>query len=142
MPSTQSDFHQFRYRPLVPTWISWPGLVALVLAASLTASDTDDGFYLCVFRRCTGGYCPGCGATRSIGHLVRANPAAAWNSHPWVVLGATQLAAATLLWLVCGPKLIDKIRNNVVPLAVFNALLIVAIWGVRLSQGAIPAPWD
>lgn len=65
------------------------GLAAAVVAAiGSTAADLPT---LCVFRRCTGGYCPGCGGTRAAASLAKGDLAGAWMQHPWVVLLAVQL---------------------------------------------------
>ncbi|MEM1333692.1 MAG: DUF2752 domain-containing protein [Actinomycetota bacterium] len=68
-----------------------------VAAAAARAVGDDDGVVLCPIRRITGGWCPGCGASRAASHVVRGEFAEAWTDHPWVVLATMQLAAALAL---------------------------------------------
>jgi len=125
------------------TWfVSSPARVALLAAAAVLVIDaggTDDGPGLCVFRRCTGGYCPGCGMTRSARHLTRGHVGAAWQDHPWLVLATLQVAVAAVVvgvarWV--GSKL-DWSRI-LVPVSIVNVALLVGIWLVRLVDGSIP----
>lgn len=114
------------------------GGAAVVVAAAVTADD--DGIVLCPFRRCTGGHCPGCGATRSLGRLVRGDLAGAWHRHPFVVLLAVQLTVAGgLAW-----RGVDGDRRAGPRLRWFawaNLALLFAIWAVRLAVGDVPRPF-
>ena len=126
-------------------FVSSPVRVALSAVAiffALDAVGTDDGPGLCIFRRCTGGYCPGCGMTRSARHVSRAEFAAAWQDHPWLILGAAQLVVAAAILVVARRvgRTIDR-RVLLGPIAVVNIALIVGIWVVRLVDGSIPRPF-
>ena len=132
---------RFKSQLVDSPWLAGGGLGAVVVVGSLTASETDDGFYLCLFRRCSGGYCPGCGITRSIGRLLRADPAGAWHHHPWVILALAQVMVAAVAWTVAREQTRRMSDHWIVRLAVFNAALLLAIWAARLGQGSIPRPF-
>lgn len=114
------------------------GVTALVLAA---VASGDDGPVLCPFRRCTGGYCPGCGATRAAGALARGDAAASWSHHPVVVLVAAQLIALVGVWSLAGDTIRERVRRSVDRIAMANAAALLAIWALRLATGAIPGPF-
>jgi hypothetical protein len=117
------------------------GVVLLAVAGVLVidAGGTDDGPGVCLFRRCTGGYCPGCGVTRSARHLTRGELAAAWQDHPFVLLAAAQATVAGAMWAVL--RLVDRtIRwgRAMAVVGVINLVLLIGIWVVRLVDGSIP----
>lgn len=126
----------------VPWLIASPVRIVLLAVAAVLAIDaggTDDGPGLCVFRRCTGGYCPGCGLTRSARHLTRGQVGAAWQDHPWLVLAAAQaVVLATIVGMIrwFGAR-VDSNRLLAV-VGVVNVVLITGIWVVRLVDGSIP----
>ncbi|WP_420452588.1 DUF2752 domain-containing protein [Ilumatobacter sp.] len=119
------------------------GAAALVGAVVVVdATGTDDGPGLCVFRRCTGGYCPGCGVTRSARHLVHGEWAAAWSDHPWVLLVVAQAAVAAI---VLGASRSARVRvagvgvdRVVLTVGLANVALAWSIWIARLAAGSIP----
>jgi hypothetical protein len=140
-----------RHRPTVsaqpvPTGMRWfvasPRRIALLIVVAVLAVDaggTDDGPGVCVFRRCTGGYCPGCGMTRAARHLTRGQVGAAWQDHPFMVLAAAQaiVAAAAygaLRWIGTAVNW----NRAIVVLGIFNVVLITGIWIARLVDGSIP----
>lgn len=109
------------------------------LCLSLAATfDGDTGPELCAFRRCTGGYCPGCGGSRAAYALIRGDLAGSWAAHPWIPLLFAQAMIAIGLFIRGGRH---RLRQLVLPLLVFNLVLGVTIWIVRLSTGAIPIPF-
>ena len=116
-------------------------IVVLAVAAVLLADagGTDDGPGVCVFRRCTGGYCPGCGLTRSARHLTRGQVGAAWHDHPFLVLAAAQAAVAAVVYGLAR-RIGARIGWNrvLVVVGIVNLLLITGIWIVRLVNGSIP----
>lgn len=115
---------------------------ALAVGALVIGADADDGVVLCPFRRCTGGYCPGCGATRAANRLVRGDVGAGWEHHPWVLLAAVQVAVFGAVLAVTAPAARRvRTRRAALPLLVANTVLLVAIWLVRRSTGAIPIGW-
>ena len=116
--------------------------VAVGLVVVIDAGGTDDGPGLCVYRRCTGGYCPGCGLSRSARHLVRGEVGAAWHDHPWMVLVAVQAAIAAVVAgaLRSAGRAIDW-QRTVVVIAACNVALAFGIWAIRLADGSIPSPF-
>jgi len=115
------------------------GLLLVGAVLAINAGGTDDGPGWCVFRRCTGGYCPGCGMTRSARHLTRGQFGAAWHDHPWMVLATIQLALGGAIYGIArwiGARV--AWRRAILPLAVINASLLIGIWVVRLVDGSIP----
>lgn len=145
-----------RHRPLAespppasPSQISslldserWPGLAIGGMAAAFTvaalSSDggSDDSTVLCPFRRCTGAYCPGCGGTRAIGHLLRGDIVGSWHQHPYVIL----LAAQALVF--GGISITDRGRQRLrrvwFPLVLVNVAVMFVTWAFRLAIGDIP----
>lgn len=112
-------------------------LAAASVAAVALAGD-EDGPVLCPWRRCTGAYCPGCGATRAAHHLLRGDVAASWATHPMVIVVAVQLAVIGPL-SATGRTLASRLTGPpVTGLLVGNAVLLLAVWTVRLVTGAIP----
>lgn len=118
------------------------GVAGVAAAALVLTATDDDGVVLCPIRRCTGGYCPGCGSTRAARHLVGGNVGHAWAHSPWVVLVAAQaiVVGIVLAWTDADVRR-ARARRIGLALAVPNAVLGVSIWVVRLVDGSIPAPW-
>lgn len=111
-----------------------------VIAAAIVATAGDNGgIVICPFRRCTGGYCPGCGVSRAANRLVRGDVAGSWTQHPWVVLAALQLVVLGGVGLLVEP---GRRRRLAVALLLANVLLMLGIWVMRLSTGAIPVSWS
>lgn len=123
-----------RKNPLV----SLPLVFGAVSASIATTFDGDTVPELCVVRRCTGGYCPGCGGTRAVLALVKGDVAGSWAAHPWVPLLVFQLIVA-LAMVATGH--LARLRRWVLPILVTNLVLVLTIWIVRLSTGAIPVPF-
>ncbi len=122
------------------------GLGTLALAALVVSADGEEGIVVCPFRRCTGGYCPGCGGTRAVRHLLGGNLRAAWTDHPWVVLALVQAAAvAAVVGLgrrqPGGPVRLDRARGIGMRLVMPNVVILVAVWMLRLMDGSIPRFW-
>ncbi|MEL7156110.1 MAG: DUF2752 domain-containing protein [Actinomycetota bacterium] len=113
------------------------GAAAFVTAA--VTSSSDDGVVICPFRRCTGGYCPGCGLTRSSGQLIRGDLVGSWQRHPFIIIGLVQLVALVGLWRTA-PRLWSAVRGRANGLVLANVALLVAIWAARLASGAVPLP--
>ncbi len=112
--------------------------VATALASAAATSDTESGVTICIFRRCTGGYCPGCGGSRSVMALLRGDLAHAWTLHPWVPLLVAQLIVCVVVMLWVG---IEPLRKFVVPVLVANLALGLTIWTIRLTTDVIPIPF-
>lgn len=120
-----------------------PLTAGMVMAGTLVLSaDADDGVVLCPFRRCTGGYCPGCGATRAANRFVRGDVGASWSHHPGVVLAVVQIAVlAAVVALSAPPARRARTRRAAVPLLVANSVVMIGVWLARLSTGEIPTGW-
>ena len=128
-----------------PTWLSSPRLVAgmLVLAAlglRVWTPHDDPAATVCLFRRCTGTACPGCGLTRAMAHLVRGDIATAWAYHPLAILVAAEAVVATSLWWLTtsGRIRFDWLRIGTAWLAVHIPLLVV-VWLTRWATGTLPS---
>jgi hypothetical protein len=114
--------------------------VAAATAAALAAAD-DSGPVLCLFRRCTGGYCPGCGLTRSAGRLVRGDLAGSWHQHPFLAIAMAQLVVLAAVLAARYEAGLQAIRRRALPLLAVNGAVLLGVWILRLSTGAIPAPF-
>jgi hypothetical protein len=116
-------------------------LLALAALALRVWTPSDDGATtVCLFRRCTGTSCPGCGLTRGLAHLVRGDVAAAWHNHPVAVLIAAEAVVATaLLWLTSRGRVgFDWLRVGPVWLGAHIPLLL-SVWAIRIATGTLPA---
>lgn len=115
---------------------------AVALGVVVASAGSDDGIVLCPFRRCTGGYCPGCGATRSANRLAHGDLAGSWTLHPWIVVVAVQVVMVGAVAALIAPTTrLDRLRRSTVPLLVANSVLLIGIWVVRLAGGSIPSGW-
>ena len=112
------------------------GATCLSLAATL---DGDTGPELCVFRKCTGGYCPGCGGSRAFVRLAKGDLAGSWAAHPWVPLLMLQLIVAIAM-VSAGRR--QQLRSWLLPFLAGNMVLGLTIWVIRLSMGSIPIPFS
>jgi len=111
-----------------------------VLVVSSMFGD-GDGPVLCPFRRCTGGYCPGCGGIRAVAAMLKGDLAASWTLHPWVLVIAAQVA---VLGAVAATRVVDireRLRRFAVPILLANMTFGVVVWIVRISAGSIPVPF-
>lgn len=125
-----------------------PGRAAVVAVAAGLVAVGDRGPVLCPFRRCTGGYCPGCGLTRAAGRLARGDVAGAWHHHPFLVVAAVEAVVLAGAWAAWRWR---RSRRPAPPgrrpnvgsgsLALANLALLVAIWVARLALGSIPVPF-
>jgi hypothetical protein len=120
----------------------WVAGAAAFAVLGLTSSEDDAGIVFCPFRRCTGGYCPGCGMTRSGGALLRGDVAASWRQHPFLVLAITQLAIVGVLLTAGGDRAAQHVQRWQRDLLLANVAVVVAIWAVRLATGSIPLPFS
>jgi hypothetical protein len=122
-------------------------------------SSGDDSPVLCLFRRCTGGYCPLCGMTRALARALEGDVAGSWHQHPYLLLALAQATVIAGAW-VCfeigatpapfdraGPDpgrnpALELLRRRLGPLALANGVLLLVIWALRLATGTIPAPFS
>lgn len=137
-----SDERRRSARSRLGRFVSSPWRIVLLAVAAVLAVDaggTDDGAGVCVFRRCTGGYCPGCGLTRSARHLTRGEFGAAWQDHPFMVILALQAAAGAFVYAVFADLRVRmRSLRSLAVFAVVNGVVLLAIWVVRLVDGSIP----
>jgi hypothetical protein len=122
-----------------------PRIVAAMLAIAALGlriwTPTDDqATTVCLFRRCTGTSCPGCGLTRGMAHVVRGDFAAAWHNHPLAILIAIEaVVAAALFWFTSRGRIrFDWMRLGTLWLAAHIPLLI-GVWAIRIVTGTLPA---
>lgn len=114
-------------------------LVAVVAVLAVDAGGTDDGAGVCIFRRASGAYCPGCGLTRSARHLSRGQVGSAWQDHPWLVLFAAQALLAGVIYAVFTQVRVHlRSGRNIAIIASANGVLLLAVWIIRLIDGSIP----
>ncbi len=98
----------------------------------------EDGPALCPYRRCTGGYCPGCGATRAASRLTRGDVGAAFAANPVAALIGLQCALA-MGWIMLQPDTaLGWLRPRLSTIATTNALLMLVVWPIRMATGQIP----
>ena len=127
------------------TWLGATALSAIGLALALSSGEVleDEGFVLCPFRRCTGGYCPGCGATRAAGALVRGDVAGSIRLNPLVVVWFAQLVVVAG-WFAAGPRggRVARLRHRWacwgMRLLLANTVAAVVVWIARMGTGSIP----
>ncbi len=127
------------------TWLGAAVLssIGLVLAGSTGEVPADEGFVLCPFRRCTGGYCPGCGATRATGALFRGDVVGSIRLHPLIVVWFAQIAIMAG-WLALGPRAgrVTRLRQGWARwgtgLLLANTVAAVVVWIARVGTGSIP----
>jgi len=113
------------------------------LVAVALVSSSDDGPVLCPYRRCTGGYCPGCGLTRAAGQLIRGDVAGSWSHHPFLLIALAQtVAGAALTAATPASRRSSRLRVAMLPVAAANAVVLLVIWTARLATGAIPLPFS
>ena len=120
----------------------WLTGAAAFAALGLASSQNDDGLVLCPFRRCTGGYCPGCGMTRATGALLRGDIVASWQQHPFLLLAVVQFTAIGAWSVAAGDRAASFRRQWQTQLLVANAAALGVIWAIRLVTGSIPVPFS
>lgn len=75
--------------------------VAIIAATIWVVADPNphDGPVICLFRRTTGFWCPGCGLTRATHYLLRGDFVTAFSYHLLVIPVLALLALAWVSWL-------------------------------------------
>ena len=117
------------------------GLVALFFALTFWNPATAGGPDLCLFHRATGLACPACGLTRAAAAFARGDLGESMRWHPLLPLLA---AEAALLWVAWGfalrePSRLAALQRLAPRLAIGSGLLLLLVWVVRLTIGALPA---
>jgi hypothetical protein len=118
----------------------WWAVVPVIGAGVLAVwNPADGGPTVCLFARCTGMACPGCGATRAVAALVRADWSTAWSYHPLGGLLAVQAAVAWVWWMGvrAGRWRPPSPRLLTVTLGL-TAGVLMAVWGLRWAAGTLP----
>ncbi len=128
------------YRSLNPGRVRFAA-AGLGIFAVLAALSNDDGPVLCPLRRCSGGYCPGCGLTRSGGRLLRGDVAGSWQQHPYLILAIAQLAVVGALWQFGSASLRRRLGSFGRQALAANLAVMALIWVVRMANGSIPVPF-
>lgn len=121
----------------MPTLLAGGGATTLLLFAL----STEDGPVLCPFRRCTGGYCPGCGLTRSGGRLLRGDLSGSWQQHPYLIFGLLQAVVAAVAWQFGSSRVRSWLQSRAVTLLVLNLTAMTVVWIARMVNGSIPVPF-
>jgi len=113
-----------------------------VVAVGAQLGGTDDGVSVCTVRHLSGGWCPGCGATRAARHLLHGQVGAAWRDHPWVLLAAAQVLVigAMLAVVIARRERIVVRRRWITAVGLANVAALAVTWVVRVASGAIPSP--
>lgn len=127
--------------PISMASVKWAAAAGIALFGVFSLLSTDDGPVLCPYRRCTDGYCPGCGLTRAGGHLLRGQLGASWAQHPYIVFLAAQLPIVGLTWIAGSAKVKARLFGAKGKILAVNAVLLLGIWVFRLASGEIPLPF-
>lgn len=117
-------------------------LAGVCIAGAFSPIGVDDGPVLCPYRFVTGGWCPGCGGTRAVRAMLRADLGHAISLNPWAALVFVQVAlfvSAIAAAPVAASRLWRRHRNAV--LAV-NAAIAILAWFARMGFGVIPTPFS
>lgn len=115
-------------------WSPFLWLLGIAGATALIAWSPLHGD--CGFKLVTGAPCPGCGMTRAAGALAAGDPGEAWRWHPLVfplAAGYAALLAAALHEGLTGrPTFRRPADRHGVRVAVAGAVLLAAVWAVRV----------
>ena len=117
------------------------GLIGVCAAAALTELSADEGQVFCPYRLATGGWCPGCGGTRALKHLVRGDVGQSLAMNPWTTVLFVQALAISVGLLAKPSTTVSWLRRYSARIALFNLVAGLSFWIVRLSVGAIPLPF-
>lgn len=117
------------------------GLAILTVFGVLSALSTDDGPVLCPLRRCSGGYCPACGLTRSGGRLLRGDLAGSWTQHPYLLIAVGQVGAVSAVWSSGSQTARRWLGVLMKPMLLANVGIMATVWIVRMADGSIPVPF-
>lgn len=102
-------------------------------AVYVAAIDPSDGgtFIPCPFRTITGLWCPGCGLTRAVHHLLRGHVVTAMHFNLFVIPIVLAIAASWLSWLTASaglrptwsPRLSSRASTALIGVAVAFAVI-------------------
>ena len=135
VPSLSSQLDQAkRYGPAI-------GLACGCAAAAVLHIGDEDGTVLCPFRLATGGWCPGCGATRAFRAMTHLDVSRAFTLNPWAILVLAQALVFTS-WLATAPESFRAwwYRFDMRVLS-FNVTIALSFWVIRMALDQIPIPF-
>ncbi|MGQ0848247.1 MAG: DUF2752 domain-containing protein [Actinomycetota bacterium] len=111
----------------------------VVLALATMISPTDDGATVCPFALLTGTACPGCGMTRAIAWIIRADLGRGVAYHPLAPLFIVGALTAAIWWgghrLKGWHRPDPRLVNNVL---IGVGVLLIVVWVIRLMTGTLP----
>ncbi len=111
------------------------GLLGCVgLAAVWKPSDTES--VICVFRRVTGHWCPGCGLTRGVLAMLRGNVTTSFAYHPLAIVFLVQFVAYAA-WRISGRQVSTDNRRTIL---IANTVALLLVFGYRSTLGSFPDP--
>lgn len=117
------------------------GFIGVCAAAAFTELSAEEGQVLCPYRLLTGGWCPGCGCTRALKALVRGEVRDSLAMNPWTLVIFVQALVVSVALLVTPERTVAWVRQHRVAVGVFNIVVGVTVWAVRIGLGVIPLPF-
>jgi hypothetical protein len=108
------------------------GITLLALLFLRLFNPVGSGLYPpCIFHSLTGFYCPGCGATRALYHLVHGHPAAAFAMNPLLVI----LMPLIIYWFLS--YALVGIRGRGLPKILVHPALIKLLFWIAVAFGIV-----
>jgi hypothetical protein len=133
---------EVQQKPLVPRHaLPAIGLAAVCAGAAFTEVSAEEGQILCPYRLVTGGWCPGCGCTRALRHLMHGDVRTSLALNPWMILVLAQMVVMSGFFLVMPDKAKAWWRTNDFKVLKINMAVAAVIWIARLWDGTIPLPF-
>lgn len=130
------------------SWAGWRravpalGLAGVCAAASLSDVSAEEGQIFCPFRLATGGWCPGCGGTRALKHLMHGDVSMSLTLNPLLLVVFAQVVAISAFFLAAPVKARTWFREHNLSVLKLNVVVALAIWAVRLYLDKIPTPFE
>lgn len=112
-------------------------LVAVGLLVFYSPADSR-WFPPCPFRSLTGLYCPGCGSTRALRHLLHGRFVAAFGYNMMMVASVPFLLVNLVSRLFFGPTRILFDEKKLSPVAIFGIWFLILIYGVLRNIPTYP----
>jgi len=134
--SPVSAKHQTAWRTLPAV-----GLAGCCAAAALADVPEGEGAILCPFRLLTGLWCPGCGGTRALRHLMHGDVSMSLTLNPFLLIVLAQAVAISAAFASAPARTRQWFRTNDLRLLQANIAVGVTIWLVRIATGEIPIPF-
>ena len=118
------------------------GLIGVCAASALTEAPSGEGAITCPFRLVTGGWCPGCGGTRALRHLMHGDVALSLSLNPFLVIVLAQAIAISAWFAKTPEKAREWFGANYLRFVFANMAIGGTIWAIRLAVGHITAPFE